>query len=591
MYAAAGYLDTAVEKTLGLQIPFDVYFQDPLVAAQEPELAFDRDFTVQWEPGLGDGPTSARFAVVDYNGDTGRLAAPAVWSEERQTYLHDGKALGRRNSDLPQFHQLNVWAHLQRALSYFESGFGLGRRIPWGFPGNRLIVVPHAGYGENAFYDRRSKSLQFYYFDRGADRIFTCLSTDIINHEFGHAILDGIRPYYSEGGGVETAAFHEFIGDLTAILIILRNNSFRRKLAGQTGGNLSKAEQLSSIAEQFGQETRGRPFLRTALNSETMSSVAGDPRPHRLSQVLTGAMFEVLCEFAVHYAEERSMSPAAAFWSAIQRMQGVALQPLDLLPPADVTFKDYARAVLRAEQLANPIDPYGRYQKMLEVFRRREILTAAEAEELGEPRYLYDRLNLSVYHDISSISRSRSAAYRFLHDNRRELFIPANCDFYVTDLYSADKLSRQAQRLPRQIVLEYLWREDVALSGSQFGSYDGKLTDLLCGGTLALDDKGNVLSWARKPGVQPIEGTNRQEAQEIAEGERRRAALLGSIAQQVRQGQVALAAAERGGLPVRRMAPLLAHTTDRTVRFERSPHLNLGEDAEDTGGRQWDLSF
>ena len=25
-------------------------------------------------------------------------------------------------------------------------------------------------------------------------QVYTCLSTDIINHEFGHAVLDGIRP-------------------------------------------------------------------------------------------------------------------------------------------------------------------------------------------------------------------------------------------------------------------------------------------------------------------------------------------------------------------------------------------------------------
>ena len=38
----------------------------------------------------------------------------------------------------------------QRALDFFESGFGLGRPISWAFEGNRLIVVPHAGYGKNA---------------------------------------------------------------------------------------------------------------------------------------------------------------------------------------------------------------------------------------------------------------------------------------------------------------------------------------------------------------------------------------------------------------------------------------------------------
>ena len=137
---------------------------------------------------------------------------------------------------------MNVWAIVQRALDFFESGFALGRRIPWGFEGNRLIVVPHAGPGENAYYDRHSKSLQFYYFDRGDERIYTCLSTDIINHEFGHALLDGIRPLYIEAVSPETAAFHEFIGDLTAILIALRNTRFRQQLIADTRGDLGRGQ-------------------------------------------------------------------------------------------------------------------------------------------------------------------------------------------------------------------------------------------------------------------------------------------------------------------------------------------------------------
>ena len=84
-----------------------------------------------------------------------------------------------------------------------------------------LLLYSIAGYGQNAFYDRASKSLQFYYFDKEGKRVYTCLSTDIINHEFGHAVLDGIRPHYHESSLIETGAFHEFVGDLTAILLIL----------------------------------------------------------------------------------------------------------------------------------------------------------------------------------------------------------------------------------------------------------------------------------------------------------------------------------------------------------------------------------
>ena len=154
----------------GLLLPFVTYFQDPFVAKSDPHKAFDEKVFVAWEPGLTDGPTSSRFAIVDYNADTGTLEPPAVWDEETQTFVgSDGQAARTRTPRARcQFHQVSVWALLQCALAFFEDASALGRTIPWAFEGNRLIVVPHAGYGENAYYDRGSKSLQFYYF--GSER-------------------------------------------------------------------------------------------------------------------------------------------------------------------------------------------------------------------------------------------------------------------------------------------------------------------------------------------------------------------------------------------------------------------------------------
>ena len=590
IYAARGYLNKSIETKLGVRIPFDVYFQDPLVAEQIPELAFDENFDVEWEPGLNDGPTSARFAIVDYNGDTGVLVPPAIWDEKIDRYVDEGGAvLDRENHDELQFHQVNVWAILQRALNFFESGMGLGRRIQWGFEGNRLIVVPHAGYGENAFYDRRSKSLQFYYFDRDSRRIYTCLSTDIINHEFGHAVLDGIRPHYIEGFSIETAAFHEFMGDLTAILIILQNNEFRKYLSETTGGDLSQADLLAHIAEQFGEEVKGRPYLRSATSELKMSEVAGSQSPHHISEVLTGAMFEILLALSKHYIEERSATAPSAFWYTTQRMQRMAIQPLELLPPVDVTFKDYAKAVLRAEELSNPMDPHGYRQIMMKVFREREILDDNDLAELDEPRYLYDRLRLKVFHDIDVVAGSRADAYRFLDDNRGSLGIPANQDFFVADLYSTNKLGREARRLPRQIVLQYLWREEVPLEGEEFGEYSGQRTTMLCGGTLVFDESGNALSWSRKPGTQLGEAKEPGTINEI--GLRRREALLASIARGIRTGRVGSRIESGKGLLGSKMAPFETRTVDGALRFELSPHLKIDDtDQEFVGGREWEIS-
>jgi hypothetical protein len=591
LYGVRRYIGSSLEKKLKVRIPFDVYFQDPLVAEANPQLAFDENCLVPWEPGLADGPTSARFAVVDYDGHTETLAAPARWDKRRDKFFDpDSRPLDRSNTKPLQFHQVNVWAIVQRALDFFENGSGLGRSISWGFEGSRLIIVPHAGFGENAYYDRRSKSLQFYYFDRGSERVYTCLSTDIVHHEFGHAVLDGLRPYYIEAVSPETAAFHEFVGDLTAILIAFRNTPFRQQLIAETQGDLTKESTLSKVAEQFGKHVSDKPYLRSARNTLTMKDVAGNQRPHYMSQVLTGAMFDILIRLSKYYVTKRKRTVPQAFWDTIQRMQNMAIQPLDLLPPVDVTFRDYALAVLRAEEIANPTDPDDYREMMIDVFIDRGILDKAERAALLEPHQVFERLDLDVFHDIGSISGSRADAYRFLDDNRRKLFIPANADVLVFDLSTAQKLTREARRLPRQILLQYIWREDVVLDGPEFGRFDGQTTSLLCGGTLALNQNGELLAWSRKPGSQPTAESDAASAEQ-AQGVARRTAFLEALARRIKTGRIGAEVGGERGLLLKSIPPLISRTVDGAVRFELSPHFGIHEDEDDTyGGRAWQIS-
>jgi len=600
LYAARGFLASAVEEKLGLRARFDVYFQDPLVARNNPELGFDDNFMVPWEPGFSHGPTSARFAVVDYDADTGHLTPPAVWDPDANVFRGpDGAIVDRHTADTAQFRQVNCWAILQKALNFFEEGFGLGRRISWGFEGNRLIVVPQAGYGKNAYYDRESKSLQFYYFDAQDERVHTCLSADIVAHEFGHAVLDGIRPYFLEAVNPETGAFHEFMGDMTAILFAFRNSTFRKQVADDTNGDISEAKVLSSIARQFGEEVTGKPYLRTGLNTKTMSSVADDPRPHNMSQVLTGALFDIIRKLNEHYLSQtrgdRQTSPSEAFWSTIQRMQRVAIQPLDFLPPVDLTFRDYALAVLRAEQIANPVDPHKYREMMLDAFIAREILNPSDRQDLLQTGYVFDRPTLTVFHDIQTISTSKAEAYRFLDDNRRDFLIPFDQDFIIADLYTVEKRGRQAARLPKQVIIQYLWREDVALEGAQFGAFAGKRTSLPCGGTLAFDESGNLLSWVRKPGssLPPTRGgaLARLAEADRKEGVKRRAGFLDHLARRIADGSIGARLGSEKGLLAARIPPLVARDVDGSLRFELTPHLGISDDSHDTlGGRKWEIS-
>lgn len=602
LYEARSYLSLDTQKETGLRMPVEVYFKDPRVGEVFKGAGTDPDFRTPWEPGLRDGPTSARFAVVDYDATRNTLTPPAIWNRRTNCYCApDGTVLDGKAKALFQYHQLSVWAIVQNTLDFFEGGYGLGRRINWAFEGNRLIIVPHAGYGENAYYDRSSKSLQFYWFGEENAPVYTCLSSDIVNHEFGHAVLDGLRPYLQESVGAESAAFHEFLGDLTAILMAFRNNEFRKVVLKESGGNLATGQLLADLARQFGEATSGDPYLRSARNKQTMQSLAGTLEPHALSEVLTGAMFDILMGvFAKHRENEvkrfkagRSSKPSdrRALADTVPRMQLLGIQPLDLLPPCGVTFRDYALAVLRSEQVASPTDPSGYRTLMIDCFIKRGILTKADKRKLLEPAPVFERPNIDVFHSIEAIAASRGGAYRFLDDNREKLLIPFNADLIVTEIVRAQKRARDGSLLPEQIVVQYIWREEFVLEGKRFERFAGERTTMLCGATMVLDENGNLIHWARKPGTAAV-GESETALAEQRDGVKRRKELLDTIAARIAAGSIGEAIGGELGLLERALAPFAVEKVDGLLRFSLAPHFSLRHDDEhDQGDRQWQISF
>jgi hypothetical protein len=609
LYAVRRYLKLDTLEKVGLRMPVEVYFKDPDVAARFEGAGIDDKFTTPWEPGLRDGPTSARFAVVDYDSTKNELTAPAIWKQNKRCYVApDGETvLDRTTKDLYQFHQLSVWANVQNTLEFFESPFGLGRRISWAFEGNRLTIVPHAGNGENAYYDRDSKSLQLYYFEGDKGTVFTCLSSDIVNHEFGHAVLDGLRPHYYESIGAQTAAFHEFFGDLTAILMAFRNNAFRKVVLKESKGKLTSAQLLAGLAEQFATATQNAPYLRSGLNDKTMKSLAGTLEPHALSEVMTGAMFDILKGiFAKHQENEvkraqagkiKKPSDIRAFADTVPRMQMLAIQPLDLLPPCSVTFRDYALAVLRAAQVTDPTDLNGYRELMLDCFIKRGVLEKADRKPLMAPTAVLTRPTLDVFHSTDSIAASRGGAYRFLDDNRAKLLIPLNANLIVPEIVRASKSTRDGLRQPDQIIVQYLWREELVLEGDRFGQFAGERTAMLCGATMVLDQKGNLIHWARQPGSlktgdKKVDKSEKGQA-ELATGARRREELLDTLAARIAAGTIGETIGGELGLLERASPPFTVERVDGELRFGLAPHFSLRGDAcnDDMGGRQWQISF
>jgi hypothetical protein len=442
------------------------------------------------------------------------------------------------------------------------------------------MIVPQAGFRENAFYDRQSKSLQLYYYSDSERPRYACLSHDIIAHETGHAILDGVRPYFLENSSWETAAFHEFIGDLTAILLAFRNNDLRRFVEKKYGIHMELAEFLAGVAGEFGKYVENRRFLRSALNRVTFAEARESREPHEGSKVLSGAMFEILVAIASQYlSPERQLeretpaTPANALWWAANLMGGLALQPLDLLPPVDVRFLDYARAVLRNDEINDPEDRHGYRKLICEVFHKRG-LCALDCDGKNCLLSLPSPPDLPILHEISEATRSKTAAYHLVHDNRKKLQIPPDRDFFVSDLYDCDQLGAAAERLPRRVVIEYVWREELKLEGERFGRWSGETVSLLCGGTLVFDGRSNLRWWTSKPGRAHPEGQKRAEE------------LLDHLARIVAEGRFALAEEVEGSALAGRSAAVVARRVNGAIRLETAFHLCGAEEEP-----EWSTSF
>ena len=175
--------------------------------------------------------------------------------------------------------------------------------------GATLRVILDEGVDLNAYYDRHA--LNFFHAAVHGRMVFSGESPDIVCHEFGHAILDSIRPQLWDVAAFEPPAFHESFGDMSAILTALQLPSVRTGVLQETNDAVYRSSRLSRLAEQLGWAIRQSfpdavepDCLRNAVNSffyqnpdDLPTSAPGDSlssEPHSFSRVFTGAFFHAL---------------------------------------------------------------------------------------------------------------------------------------------------------------------------------------------------------------------------------------------------------------------------------------------------------
>ncbi len=429
--------------------------------------------TIRGEPGFFDGPVGARVAVLDFCPESGALG-PGVASipppKEPQHFRYSATtAPGRDALQAPAFISESVFGTVHETIRMFEEPDILGRRVTWAFPGPQLLVIPRAGEWENAFYERDSRSLQFFYFPHRVtgQRVYTALSEDIVAHETTHAILDGIDPDLYNALSTESLAIHEAVADLGALAISLRSRVLQRRFLDTTGGDPSKWVAFAGLAAQFAEGTgRTTHFLRDLSNDLRMSDVDAT-EPHELSQVLSGALHALWRELfrglkqrlrrKQPSLDERSAA-GKVVWLAREIYERMAFRALDCLPPGEATFADYARAILAADQSGVPEVDGPR------AFLRKEFVRRGIAASEAALRVHTDLDVPAVRRtDIEALVTSDYAAYAFANKNRRLLGIPKGIPFKVMPRLQTEKLyygRAERKGRVRETLFKVSWTEE-----------------------------------------------------------------------------------------------------------------------------------
>jgi hypothetical protein len=408
---------------------FDPQASKDLRTAMVNDAVISLPWEEPWEEPLAPGPVGEYLEVVDHDPASGCFYAP-VDLNDPHLLAQDGlpPSEGR-----PQFHQQMVYAVAMKTIKLFERALGRsvvwareggdeekrereekGKGIRPHFE-KKLRIYPHALREPNAYYSPEKTALLFGYFrppeekSQGDKWVFTCLSQDIVAHETTHAILHGLHRRSIQSSNVDTLAFHEGFADLVALFQHFTMTDVVAHQISSGRGRLRGDSLLTGLARQFGQAIGREGALRYALeivDAQRKADEKTDPverddarrelrtidsaiEPHDRGGFLVAAVFDA---FVTIY--ERRIADLLRIATGSSTPTGVELSPdlvgrlageasksadhvlrlcvraLDYIPPIDMLFGEYLRAIVTADADLVPQDPLRYRVAFAESFRK-----------------------------------------------------------------------------------------------------------------------------------------------------------------------------------------------------------------------------
>lgn len=408
---------------------FDPQASKDLGTAVMNDAVISLPWEEHWEEPLTPGPCGEYLEVVDHDPTSGVFYAP-VDLNDPLLLAQDGlpPSEGR-----PQFHQQMVYAVAMKTIKLFERALGrsiiwararapkevaaLRRSGKANVPDfeKKLRIHPHALREANAYYSPDKTALLFGYFKplesaaNGDQWVFTCLSQDIVVHETTHAILHGVHRRSIDATNDDTLAFHEGFADIVALFQHFTMTDVVSHQISTSRGALRGNSLLTGLAHQFGQAIGRQGSLRYALDlvekqrrieampdpdtraneREKLRKIDDVIEPHERGGYLVAAIFDAFITIYERRIADLmriatgSSTPTGAELSPdlVRRLAGEAakaadhilrmcVRALDYVPPIDMHFGEYLRAIITADADLVPQDPLRYRVAIAEAFRK-----------------------------------------------------------------------------------------------------------------------------------------------------------------------------------------------------------------------------
>ncbi|MEQ8172335.1 MAG: M36 family metallopeptidase [Candidatus Eremiobacterota bacterium] len=382
----------------------------------------------------------------------------------------------------PEFINVQTFVTVDKVINMTEKF--LGKKIPWSFGRDKIIINPDKGVMANAFYNKKDGTLNFFHFKdkKTGQTIQTGKSFDIGAHETGHARLDGMKPNFLKWN-IETEAIHEAFSDIISMLASLQEDKVCELFLKETGGDFRKENLLSRIGEQFGQSVMGKPSIRSAINSYTYSNPYLLPQmqqedeltgeAHVFGQLFVGAFYDIM-EKVFHQYVSQGMAQKEALTKMSNTCGKLFMKAIDICPPSEATYKDIAQAMIKVDQM----EEKGKYKNILkDVFEKRWILF--------EDKEIPQEIRGSKFINPSD----RESIVSFI-DRNREL-----------TGFSGDtplKIEKTEKNKDGSTIIDLTYTQEVPLRGSDYGIFDGAMIEITGGVNIMSDSGGEVCSLASR---------------------------------------------------------------------------------------------